>query len=259
MTAIKPITISLNSNLTTKILVLLGGLLLIFYSTNSHSQTISPLRRVFTYDTTKTLFPSLRGEKTWKPLIGFDAYRSFYSGEPVKFNGIRAGVEFRGVHRFGFGFYGLKKDLYFTDVIVNDPVATDTSLVKFKLNYAALFYERVFFSTPKWEISFPLYLGGGGLEAFVEGSDGLFHRYFAKSFSLLNTGFHVKHYLLPWLAPRVGAGYRFAFNTSKQIRSAFNGLYYSFGLSILVGELWESIFHESLKDRVKKETKRLKN
>lgn len=193
-------------------------------------------------DSTSILFPKEYGQKKWKPVIGFDAYRSFYSGTPVKFNGLRFGVEYKGVHRFGFGFYGLKKDLIFTGLDVDYPLATDTSLVKFQLNYAAFFYERVFYKTPKWEISIPLYLGAGGLDGFVEGSDGVYYRYLARSFSLLNLGVNGKYYILPWLAPRVGTGFRFTFNTEKTLRKAFNGPYYTFGLSILVGELYHSIF-----------------
>jgi len=211
---------------------------ILFVSTRSEAQ----IGAFFKYDTTRVFFPSKHGKKTWKPLVGFDAYRSFYSGNPVKFNGFRFGLEYRGTHRFGFGFYGLKKDLIFTDLPVEHEYATDTSLVKFKLNYAALFYERVFYKTPKWEISFPLYLGAGGLEGYVESGDGLFYRYLANSFSLLNTGINVKYYVLPWLAPRIGTGFRFTFNTEKTLRKAFNGPYYSFGLSILVGELYKSVF-----------------
>lgn len=193
-------------------------------------------------DSSGVLFPKEYGSKKWKPLVGFDAYRSFYSGAPVKFNGLRIGIEYKGVHRFGFGFYGLKKDLVFTDLDVDYPLATDTSLVKFQLNYAAFFYERVFYKTRKWEISIPLYLGAGGLDGFVEGSDGIYYRYMASSFSLLNIGIAGKYYILPWLAPRAGTGFRFTFNTEKTIRTAFNGPYYTFGLSILVVELYHSLF-----------------
>lgn len=195
---------------------------------------------------TRVFFPKEYGTKKWRPLIGFDAFRSFYSGAPVKFNGIRFGVDFKGVHRFGFGFYGLKKDLVFTDVDVVSPYATDTSQVKFQLNYSAFFYERVFYKTKRWEISFPIYLGGGGLNGYVEGADGIFYKYLATSFSLLNTGVNIKYYVLTWLAPRIGTGYRFTFNAEKNLRKAFNGPYYNFGISILVGELYKTIFKNDL-------------
>lgn len=194
-------------------------------------------------------FPKSYGEKKWKPILGFDAFRSFYSGEPVKFNGFRIGVQFKGVHRFGFGFYGLKNNIYFNDIDVNYPLATDTSLVKFNLNYSAFFYERVFFRTKKIEVSFPVYLGGGGLNGYVEGFDGVFYKYYASSFSLMCLGVVNKYYILKWLAPRIGFGYRFTFNTEKSVRKSFNGFYYNFGLSILIGELYKSVFKQNIKTK----------
>jgi hypothetical protein len=200
------------------------------------------VKNMFAFDAKRAIFPSVYGEKKWRPVVSFDAFRSFYSGAPVKFNGMRFGVEYRGVHRFGFGFYGLKRDLVFTDLHVESPFTTDTSLVKFKLNYATFFYERVFFKTPKWEVSIPLYLGGGGLDGFVETGNGTYYKYLASSFSLLKTGIGLKYFILPWLAPRIGGGYRLTFNTEKSLRKAFNGPYYAFGLSIMIGELYRSVF-----------------
>ncbi len=204
--------------------------------------SLSQFNHVFSYDTTRKYFPSSHGSKKWKPIVGFDAFRSFYSGKPVKFNGIRFGAEYRGVHRFGFGFYGLKRDLVFNDIVVDYPLATDTSLVKYSLNYAAFFYERVFYKNKKWEVSLPFYLGGGGLDGYVEGSDGIYYKFLATSFSLMNAGFGLKYYLFKWLAPRIGIGYRFTFNTEKSLRKSFNGAYYSFGVSVIISELYKSIF-----------------
>lgn len=51
---------------------------------------------------TRTYFPQYYGDKNWRFLLGFDAKRSFYAGYPVKFNGLRIGAEYKGVHRFDF-------------------------------------------------------------------------------------------------------------------------------------------------------------
>lgn len=191
-------------------------------------------------DTTRILFPKTHGTKKWKPVIGFDAHRSFFAGTPVKINGFKFGVDYLGTHRFGFGFYGLNKNAVFVDIPVDYPSSTDTSLVKFNVNYAAIFYERVFIKTKRWEIAIPAYLGAGGLEGHVEDTLGIFRRFTASSFSSFSTGTFIKYYLLKWLAPKLGLGYRFMFNTDKPVRKAFNGPYYSFGLSMMVGELYRT-------------------
>lgn len=186
-------------------------------------------------------FPKQTGTKLWKPIIGFDAFRSYYSGTPVKFNGFRFGAQFKGVHRFGFGFYGLKKDLVYDNINVDYPTATDTSLVKFQLNYASMFYERVLLRYKKWELSIPLHLGAGGLNAFVEDSLGNYQKYYATSFSLISFGLNAKYFILPWLAPRAGGGIRITYNAPREIRRAFNAIYYTFGLSIIPGELYKKL------------------
>jgi len=191
-------------------------------------------------DTTRFFFPKTHGLKVWRPLLGFDAHRSFFAGTPVKINGLRVGVEYLGTHRFGFGFYGLQKDEVFVDVPVDFPSATDTSLVKFKVNYTSLFYERVLFKTAKWEMAIPIYLGAGGLEGFVEDSVGVFYRFTATSFSLISSGVVMKYYLFKWLALRTGVGVRLLFNTEKSVKQAFNRPYYSFGVNILLGEIIQS-------------------
>ena len=196
----------------------------------------------FHIDTTKfNIFPKSYDEKKWKPVVGFDAHRSFFAGTPVKMNGFRFGAEYRGVHRFGFAFYGLKKNEVFVNLPVDWPNTAANAPVKFTLNYAALFYERVFFKSKKWEIALPLTLGGGGLEGYILDIDGYFQRFTASSFSCLSLGAVTKYYVLPWLAPRVGFGYRFPFNAEKSVRRAFNGPYYSFGINILIGELIRTI------------------
>ena len=191
-------------------------------------------------DTTRSVFPKTYGTKKWKPVIGFDAHRSFFGGTPVKINGFKIGAEYLGTHRFGFGFYGLQKNEVFVDIPVDYPGATDTSLVKFNVNYTALFYERVFLKTKKWEIAIPAYLGAGGLEGHVQDTTGIFKRFTASSFSSFSSGVVVKYYLLRWLAPKLGIGYRFMFNTDKSVRKAFNGPYYSFGINIMIGELYRT-------------------
>lgn len=198
---------------------------------------------IYSQDKPFVLLPKKYGVKKWKPVLGFDAHRSFYSGKPVKINGLKFGVEYKGVHRFGFGFYGLKHDVYFAGIPVDDPHATDTSLVRFSLNYAALFYERVILKARRWEVVLPIHLGAGGLEGYVQDANGIFHKYTATSFSLVNFGLGAKFFVLPWLAPKVGIGYRFTFNTDKSLRKSFNAPFYSFGVSINVGELYRIIFN----------------
>lgn len=208
-------------------------------------------------DTTDYLvdvFPKQYGQKPWRFLLGFDAKRSFYAGYPVKFNGLRIGAEYKGVHRFGIGVYGLKKNVVFTEIDVNQPGATDTSVVKFHVSYSSLFYERVFYKTPKWEVALPFYLSGGTVEGIYQDSTGLFHEFANKPFSAFSGGAQVKYYIWPWLAPKVSVGYRITFNTDPEIKQAFNSPYYALGISISIFELYKTIFkYDSPRKQIRSE------
>lgn len=187
-------------------------------------------------------FPKEYGNKKWKFILGLDARRSFFSGVPVKINGLRSGLQFRGVHRFGIGFYALSRRVVFTDVAVDHPAATDTSRVIFNVGYASLFYERVFYKTRKWEFAIPTQLSGGTLTGHFEDTTGTFLPLVESPFSAVNVGVQAKYYIFPWLAPRVSVGYRLSFNTTPEVKKAFNRPYYSFGVQILLGELYRTIF-----------------
>jgi hypothetical protein len=200
----------------------------------SDSLANTPVKRKF--------FPSEYGPKKWKFMLGLDARRSFFRGAPVKINGIRTGLEFKGVHRFGLGFYVLKKQVVFTDIPVNNPAATDTSRVIFNVGYSSLFYERVLFKSPKWEFSIPTEFSGGEISGLFEDTLGVFKSLIRSPFSALTVGFQTKYYILPWLAPRVSVGYRYVFNTIPEVKGAFNRPYYSFGVQILLSELYQAVF-----------------
>lgn len=196
----------------------------------------------------RTFFPQNYGEKRWKFLIGFDAHRSFYNGYPVKFNGIRLGTEFKGVHRFGLGFYGLKKNLEFTEFDINYPDATDSSIVRFNVSYSSLFYKRVLYKTKKWEFAIPTYIAGGTVEGIYQDSSGTFKNFIDQPFSSLGFGIQGKYYIWSWLSPKISIGYRITFNSNKEVKRAFNSPYYAFGVSLSLGELYRALFK---KDQVR--------
>lgn len=188
------------------------------------------------------LFPSEYGEKRWKFIVGLDARRSFFRGVPVKINGLRTGAEFKGVHRFGIGVYALSRQVVFTEIEVDDPAATDTSTVLFNVGFASLFYERIFFKSKKWELAIPSAFSRGTITGAFEDTSGLYKPFVNSPFSALALGFQTKYFILPWLAPRLSVGYRFTFNAAPEVKRAFNQPYLGFGIQILLGGLYRSIF-----------------
>lgn len=199
------------------------------------------------------LFPSQYGTKKWKFVIGLDARRSFLSGLPVKLNGLKIGAEYKGVHRFGIGLYWLNRNAVFTDIIVDEPDASTDPEVHFNLGYTSLFYERVFLKTRWWEIALPIHLGGGSIRGNYRDTANTLRPLVDKSFSALAFSNQIKFYPLTWLAIRVSGGYRLTFNTTSEIKQAFNRPFYGFGLSINVVELYKKIFKGNKKNEKKLE------
>lgn len=198
------------------------------------------------------LFPKEYGDKKWKFLFGFDARRSFLRGDPIKINGVKIGAEYKGVHRFGLGFYWLQRNAIFNDIPVNQPDAIQPPEVHFDLGYTSLFYERVFLKTRWWEVAFPVHLGGGSIAAQYRDTASAMQPLLKQPFSALLFATQIKFYPVLWLAVRVSGGYRFNFNTSATIKAAFNHPFYGFGLSINVVGLYQAIFPTKTKREEKK-------
>jgi len=195
-------------------------------------------------DTSKVeFFPKSVGKKKWKIIVGLDARRSFFGTQKVKINGIRLGTQYKGVHKFGFGFYSLKKNIEFNGLDINKPDAQLPSTVLVDFNYNSLFYERVFLKTKRWEISFPIHLGGGKLKSQYLNNLGNYKQWDKRNFSVLSGGVQVKFYILTWLTSRVSFGYRHTFNTLPELSNSLNKPFYAYGLSISLGELIRSIFN----------------
>ncbi|MEZ4922342.1 MAG: hypothetical protein R2780_04150 [Crocinitomicaceae bacterium] len=196
------------------------------------------------------LFPKSYGDKKWNLLIGLDARRSYFAGTKIKIGGIKIGAIYKGVHRFGIGFYQLNKNLVFHDVVVGkanqDLVDKE---IRFSLGYSSIFYERVFFKTRWWDVSFPVHLGGGSITGTYKDTLGAYPQFVSQGFSALLPSVQVKFYPLTWLAFRVSGGYRIAFNTQPEIKRAFRTAFYGFGLSINPIELYKSIFKKNNSDK----------
>jgi len=187
-------------------------------------------------------------EKEWRILVDFDANRSFFSGRPVKINGIRIGAKYRYKHRFGLGLYSLKKGVVFRDIPVEEPDATDTSYTRFDAGFGALFYEYTFFTSKRWELIVPSYIGFGNISVSYTDTTGVYQPLKDKPFSSLGTGIGAQFKIVRWFGVKGAIGYRRIIYGSDPVREAFNGIYYKYGVAIFIGELYKMAFkRETLK------------
>ena len=199
--------------------------------------SISAVSQEARQDTIRKWFPQKLGKAEWVPMFGFDARRSWYSGNPIKINGYRLGVTFKGVHRFGLGYYYLKKKTLYDDVEVGMPDEAEPVIVKYRINAIAAYYQRTIYKSAKWDIAIPIMFSYGEIRGLYLNDAGFFSQYFKRPYSAINTGIDARYFVLPWLAPRIHLGYRFTFNTSVEVKKTFDRIYYAYGVTVLPFEL----------------------
>lgn len=207
-----------------KTVLFLITLTLIF---NSYSQN-----RIEKIDKPGTFFPKYSGDKKWKMFFDFDARRSVLLSQKIKINGIRIGCTYKGVNRFGIGLYSLKDKIQIEGLAIDIADAHSQPDPKVSFSFTTLFYEKVFFKTKRWEISLPASCGIGSLNSEYKNNLGNYKKLKKDNFSLVSLGVNTNFYILPWLYPRVMVGYRFAFNSNKNIASSFTKPFYAFGISL---------------------------
>lgn len=179
-----------------------------------------------------TFFPKYSGEKKWKVFFDLDARRSSYLEQKIKINGIRIGANYKGVNRFGIGLYALKDKINIQGIEVNKLDAAIEPDVKVTFSITTFFFEKVFFKSKRWEISFPTYLGVGSANSEYKNNFGNYKLLKQEGFSVIGLGVNTNYYILPWLYPRLTLGYRFAFNPDENIAKSFTKPFYAIGVSL---------------------------
>lgn len=174
-----------------------------------------------------------------------DARQTLISNTQARLAGLRIGIEYRRVHRFGFGFYGLGDG-----VRLNSLTAIDSSIVDAVLNltYASAYYERVLFFSPKWEWSATIHIGKGEITGFyrreAESTYIPFPTQTVHPWELSTTGYH---HLTWWCSLGVGFGYRFMSSTPAEIRPVYNAPVAIARIRIKLGKLVKSFWDEDAK------------
>ncbi|MCC6600395.1 MAG: hypothetical protein IT223_06945 [Crocinitomicaceae bacterium] len=88
--------------------------------------------------------------KKWKFDFALDARQTLMGNTRARLAGLRVGIEYRRVHRFGIGYYNLGDGVWVSDISSVDP-QIDSAFLRF--SYGSVFYERVLLFTTKIEWS----------------------------------------------------------------------------------------------------------
>jgi hypothetical protein len=174
-----------------------------------------------------------------------DARTTLISNQAVQMGGFRIGVEYRRVHRFGIGVYGLGDGVNLTSL---SEIDTSISQAVMNLSYATLYYERVLFFHPKWEWSATIHLGKGNISGSYRrsGNDTWFKLADreVKPFEISTTGYY---HLTWWCSLGAGIGYRYMRSTPVEVRPVYNAPIAIARVRIKFGKLVKSIWNKDAK------------
>lgn len=194
----------------------------------------------------------ITGEKTldnnfkkWKVDFVLDFRKTLVSNTQATLGGLRFGAEYRRVHRFGIGLYGLGQG-----VTTSSLTEVDTAIVESVLNmsYASLFYERVLFFNPKWEWSATVHQGAGVIKgSYRYRESDQWYSYESKRvrpFEISTTGYY---HLTWWCSIGAGVGYRYMRRTPDEVRDVYSAPVAIGRVRIKLMKLTRSIWNENVK------------
>lgn len=185
--------------------------------------------------------------KKWKFDFVLDGRRTLVSSTETNLPGIRVGLEFRRVNRFGIGIYGLGSGVHTTSLTEVDSSINEAIL---NMSYASVFYERILLFNRRWELSATVHQGTGIIEGKYRSKPEdewiSYKTTRVRPFELSTIGYYN---LTWWCNIGVGVGYRFMRNTPVEVRPIYNAPVAIARVRIRLGRLTQSIWDKEVKYR----------
>lgn len=183
--------------------------------------------------------------KKWKFDFSLDARQSIISNTTARIGGIRIGMEYRRVHRFGIGFYGMgDKVKAFSFEEFNSQI----SEASFTLRYNTIYYERVLFFNKKWEVSSAFHMGRGKIKGdyLLLGASRRqsFPEQDVRVFEISSTAYYHINW---WIDAGAGIGYRHMNDIPDEVKPIYNAPVAILRVRIKFGKLIKSIWDHDIK------------
>lgn len=194
----------------------------------------------------KKTLTSAEGFKKWRFSLDLDARSTFADGARARLGGLRVGLEFKRIHKFGIGIYSLDQGLSKSNTELIDESIRN---IHFDFDYLTLFYERVLLFNKKWEWSAAIHFGTGNIEGTyqIHNSDETFviDPIQVKPLELSTSAYYHFNW---WLSGGGGIGYRYMRKTPQELQNDFNGAVYILKVKLRIGKLVKSIWNEDVKN-----------
>lgn len=183
--------------------------------------------------------------RKWRFDFDLDARNSFDGGGHSRIFGFKSGLEYRRVHRFGIGLYGMTNPWFSIELSTSEEFDGQSI---YRLNYGTIYYERVLYFSPKWEFATAVHLGSGNIDIEKRKNEQSDYQPYDKVHVTPMEGAFTGYYnVFWWFSAGGGVGYRVMPQTPEPVEGAFTGEFYMVKLKVRVGKLARSIFDKDVK------------
>ena len=159
--------------------------------------------------------------KKWKFDLSFDARQTIIGNTQARLGGLRIGMEYRRVNRFGLGIYN------FSDGVKTNSLSSigpDVSLANLNLSYFSIYYERVLAFNKYIEWSTTIHRGIGNISGYYVIGTGPTAE--LKNFDQVVRPLEISttnyFHLTYFISVGVGVGYRYIRNVPTEITKVYN-------------------------------------
>lgn len=168
--------------------------------------------------------------------VSLDGKNSIIRDRPVKMFGFQAGLLFNKRTNLYAGYYASYKNTrtIYNPTAAKGEVDSNTVDMRYRLEYLNIGCEYYFKDTRKWRFSIPFSIGlGAGRDIRYKklGNDVLSDK--RHKVVPLELGFNARYKLFWWMWISGGLGTRLSLASTE-----YNGSYYTFGLSLRTGEIY---------------------
>jgi hypothetical protein len=178
---------------------------------------------------------SQRTAPAYKVLLNLDARRTFVDAVPVRFYGLRIGVQ-RRHDVLTVGFYGLGDPFDRAAVQLSDVGVRD---VRTQFDLVAFGYERIILDSKRWEIGVPFTIGLGNYRTSYRDTMGVnvWRPYSSNELVPLEAGLQVDYKLVWWAFVGLGGGYRYVLAQDPVVTTALSDFNYYVKFGLRFGEI----------------------
>ncbi len=186
-----------------------------------------------------------KGFRKWKFDMVLDGRNSFDDGNPVRVAGLRLGLEYKRVHRFGVGVYGLSE-------LTRDNFQTfegEYVTAQLKFDYNSIYYERVLFFSKRWEISGTAHLGAGQIKVSYDNPKDSTQRFIGEPIEarIMELSASTYFHLTWWFSVGAGVGHRWTGQTPTELGNIYDSTVYLAKAKFRFGKMLRAIGNKQVK------------